>query len=422
MTTDNLYTTTPSVGEWNWLSCPARRPELRVLSLQDGLLSVDSKAHDGEAVTLSETAAEIWNMTDGLTSVQAMAGLLGQRRGINPAELESPILDAVIRLHKLGLLRDPVARTDLMRLTFAPGAGVGMGFFAAFHYIWPMLGQIEEHWARQVRFLDEHGTDVWPELFHCEPAVVESAGARVFEADLCDFKRYSQAPADLYRQDGEPAVRLHSYLTAKQGEVEGRFASGQRFQQRFSNRNARHSMHLTVSRVIRPSQAVLSEYVNFSKAAFSDSYTLGVHLRGAWYLGIDLSSKRYIHELVIPEIESTLADQGQSDGRVFIATDVSEYVELCREHFGDRLIVRDIPRVTHADEDWYRLQSTRLDLWRNVLIDALLLAKCDFVIGATSNVFTAVLILNPHSDFKIFDFALELSEEQAIFSPPRKVE
>ncbi|MFT6958897.1 MAG: hypothetical protein ACJAYC_003921 [Halieaceae bacterium] len=418
MTTDNLSTTTPAVGEWNWLSCPARRPELRVFSRQDGWLTVDSKAHDGEAVTLNEMAAEIWSMSDGLTSVQAMAGLLGRQCGITPAELESPVLDALIRLHKLGLLRDPVARTDLMRLTFAPGHGVGMGFFAAFHYIWEMLGRIEGHWAWQVRFLDEHGTDLCPELFHREPAVVESEGARVFGTDLCDFKRYSQAPADLFRQDGEPAVRLHRYLTAKQGEAGGRFASGQRFQQRFRNRNARHSMHLTVSRVIRPSQAVISECVSFSRAAFSDFYTLGVHLRSARYMGVDLSSKRYIREWAIPEIESTLAAQGQPDGRVFIATDVSEYVELCRDHFGDRQVVRDIPRVTDAGEDWYRLQSTRLDLWRNVLIDALLLAKCDFVMGASSNVLAAALIFNPHSDFKIFDFALERNEGQATFNRP----
>ncbi len=325
-------------------------------------------------------------------------------------------LQAVIQMHELRLLQDPIPRTDLMRLIIAPRSR--MGFFAAFHYIWEMLGRVDERWARQVTFPDEQDTNLWPELFHSDPTNVEPPGGRVFEARLGDFKRYSQAPSDLYRQDGEPSVRLHSYLAAKQGESAERYPTGRRFQQRFKDQRARTSMYLAVSRVIRPSKTVISECANFSLAEFSNSYTLGVHLRSARHIGVNLPSRRYIREWVIPEIEGALVSQSQPDGRVFIASDVSEYVELCRGHFGDRMAVRAIPRVTHAWEDWYQVGSTRLDLSRNVLIDALLLAKCNFVMGIPSNVLSAVLIFNPHNDFKIFDFALERSEGQAVFPRP----
>ena len=409
-------------GDWSWLSCPTRRPEIRTLPQNDDLLMVASHAEDRPVAMLNETARKIWLMSDGLTSVQAMAGRLGWQYDIAQCELESQVLQAVIQLHELRLLQDPIVRTDLMRLVFTQGSGVGMGFFAAFHYIWEMLGQVDEHWARQVKFWDDQDTDIWPELFHSDPADVEPPGGRVFEAHLGDFKRYSQAPADLYRQDGEPAVSLHPFPAAKQGDSAKRYPNGQQFQQRFKDQRARTSMYLTVSRVIRPNQTVISECANFSQAEFSDSYILGVHLRSARYLGVDLPSRRYIREWVIPEIEDTLASQGQSDGRVFIATDQSEYVELCRGHFGDRMLVRAIPRVTHAWEDWYQLGSKRLDIWRNVLIDALLLAKCNFVMGFPSNVLSAVLIFNPHNDFKIFDFALERSEEQVIFPRPKSAD
>lgn len=85
---------------------------------------------------------------------------------------------------------------------------------------------------------------------------------------------------------------------------------------------------------------------------------------------------------------------------VFLATDYEPAVEAFRAAFGERLVVQ--PAVKRAaDASAEQLHHTRaaasVELGEQVLIDALLLARCDALVHVTSNLATAVGYMNPAS-------------------------
>jgi hypothetical protein len=87
-----------------------------------------------------------------------------------------------------------------------------------------------------------------------------------------------------------------------------------------------------------------------------------------------------------------------TDWAVFLATDDADAVPLLRQEFGQRLVVRDQVRRTTADEaevhfsDWGELSLADAE---DVLIDTLLLARCDVLLHASSSVSTMAGLLNP---------------------------
>jgi hypothetical protein len=86
-----------------------------------------------------------------------------------------------------------------------------------------------------------------------------------------------------------------------------------------------------------------------------------------------------------------------SPGKVLLATDVQEAVEVFHDTLGERLVVADATRAGLWDQTavHHAPLDPRLSLGEEVLIDALLLARCDLLLHGTSNVATAVGYINP---------------------------
>jgi hypothetical protein len=82
-------------------------------------------------------------------------------------------------------------------------------------------------------------------------------------------------------------------------------------------------------------------------------------------------------------------------GRVFLATDNEEAVAFFRRRFGDRIVVRDIPRASTMEVEYHQTAPQSVHDARNVLIDALLMARCGHLVHSVSNIATAVLYMNP---------------------------
>jgi glycosyltransferase involved in cell wall biosynthesis len=109
----------------------------------------------------------------------------------------------------------------------------------------------------------------------------------------------------------------------------------------------------------------------------------------------------------------------ESSGRILLASDQERVVSRFRSEFADRMLVRDaVARTSEQhDEAFEKLATTaqmtighqiqhlkaeRPDLWSSklaeeVVIDALFLATGDILVHSTSNVATAVSMLNPTS-------------------------
>jgi len=92
-----------------------------------------------------------------------------------------------------------------------------------------------------------------------------------------------------------------------------------------------------------------------------------------------------------------------------LATDVEQVVDEFGAAFGANLIVQ--PGVQRSATGSQRLERTSddgsLDDARQVLVDALMLARCDVLVHVTSNVVTAVGYLNPSVQMVYCETALE---------------
>ena len=91
-------------------------------------------------------------------------------------------------------------------------------------------------------------------------------------------------------------------------------------------------------------------------------------------------------------------DWARADARIFLATDDAEAVDAFRDAFGSRLIVQDNVKRTTASErevhfgDWQTLSLADAE---DVLVDTLLLSRCNLLVHASSSVSTMASLLNP---------------------------
>ena len=106
-------------------------------------------------------------------------------------------------------------------------------------------------------------------------------------------------------------------------------------------------------------------------------------------------------DLFIKAVEavlSKLSREGIPDHAIFLATDDAEAVGVFKRAFGFRLIIRENVQRTTSDaaevhyRDWDRLSITDAE---DVLVDTVLLSKCDALVHASSSVSTAASLINP---------------------------
>jgi hypothetical protein len=96
----------------------------------------------------------------------------------------------------------------------------------------------------------------------------------------------------------------------------------------------------------------------------------------------------------ISRARRVLAQTGANS--IVLATDVHEALDSFRAEFGERLLVQpDAARAPAAGSQYERSAPPGIALGEQILIDALLLARCDVLLHATSNIATAVGYMNP---------------------------
>ena len=132
-------------------------------------------------------------------------------------------------------------------------------------------------------------------------------------------------------------------------------------------------------------------------------FCIGIHRRVDNALVADLQSDGKVPSLemfirAVEVILSILTKEGISENAIFLATDDAEAVGEFKRAFGSRLIVRDNVQRTTSDaaevhfRDWDRLSITDAE---DVLVDTVLLSKCDVLVHASSSVSTVASIMNP---------------------------
>ena len=141
-----------------------------------------------------------------------------------------------------------------------------------------------------------------------------------------------------------------------------------------------------VDRYIRVKPEILDEVDAFFEAHMSGQPVLGLHLRGTDKGTADSSPR--LMRIVPPAEYFPLIDDyigSQPSAKVFVATDQSQYVDEIRSRYGERVVSCDVMRA-QGDINVFQMEGANYRKGREVLVDALLLSRCDFLLKCTSAV------------------------------------
>lgn len=165
------------------------------------------------------------------------------------------------------------------------------------------------------------------------------------------------------------------------------------------------TMRETMARLIKQYTCVRPEIAKaidtFAKGHFEGCPVLGVHIRRTDAI-IGLEGKKRV-ELEDFEKEINLCLELQPDFKLFVATDSSEVIDWLRERYGGRMIERAVIRSKdgrsihgHYDEG---VQASAYQKGLEVIGDAILLSRCQYLIRTASAVTNYALLKEPELPF-----------------------
>ena len=181
----------------------------------------------------------------------------------------------------------------------------------------------------------------------------------------------------------------------------------------------RRQYHAVFKRHIRLRPQLLADVDDFSARHFAGRFVIGAHVRHPSHT-IEQPGAVIAHEdAYITRIRQELAqrDLGEDGWTVFLATDQDRVVDRFRAEFGDRCAyVSNVRRTREAEDaafdslteveksqDGHQLQhlvaadrsAWSIDMAKEVVRDAWLMARCNVLLHVVSNVSTAVSYMNP---------------------------
>jgi hypothetical protein len=158
-----------------------------------------------------------------------------------------------------------------------------------------------------------------------------------------------------------------------------------------------------VQRYIRVKQPILDEAKAFVAKHFETQFTIGVHIRGTDFAHAEPTDP----ETYFQAIERLVKMKRQDDYRFFLATDQEQFVEVFKKEYGDKLMLYNCARSRNDIAPFKFANVSPYKKGKDVLIDILLLASCDYVFKCASSVGEYALWFNPDLDYT--DFALQSS-------------
>jgi hypothetical protein len=90
--------------------------------------------------------------------------------------------------------------------------------------------------------------------------------------------------------------------------------------------------------------------------------------------------------------------------KIFVACDIQHFIDLMVNKFGeDKIIFTKYNRIQNLNGDWIGKNLPLKDEYFLILSDALLLSKCNLLMGGSSNIFLGTLFINNKINFKVFN-------------------
>ncbi len=164
------------------------------------------------------------------------------------------------------------------------------------------------------------------------------------------------------------------------------------------HRDAYHRTMSTWLEVTNP--RILEQVRSISAQSLDGRFCIGVHRRvpNTQVANLQADGRVPSLDLLIRTAEAILAKRSAPEWAIFLATDDAEAVDAFRHAFGSRLVIRDNVQRTTADAEevhfrgWDRISLVDAE---DVIIDTILLSRCDVLIHASSSVSTVASLMNP---------------------------
>lgn len=239
---------------------------------------------------------------------------------------------------------------------------------------------------------------------------------KVFEPLYDDVPVAHYHDDELLYQGSQPLVRMHN--ADKEPLLTGVRAADLYRRPDFARWRRWYNYHF--KKRVRVTSAVANEVDAFYQANLAGHYCISAQVRHPSH-GLEQRNGRMPQfDGIIAQIRamaSARSAQIGSDWKVFLATDQQRAVTYFQEQLGDRVVARGtVDRTTDQQDSTYdrlppqwnqqghqahQLVAADRSLWshhqaEDVLVDALLLAKCNVLFHSTSNIATAVSFMEPN--------------------------
>lgn len=156
----------------------------------------------------------------------------------------------------------------------------------------------------------------------------------------------------------------------------------------------RRVFHDVYRRYVRPRAEILERAARFGRKHLAGQPTVGVHIRNARHSQEQVGQEIY----GVPQYAEAIRRlYGNDLPTIFLATDSDDVIQAMHAEFGRAVVYQEdvlrTPRGQAEQLHFFRQGDVRFG--QDVLSDGLLLAACDRLIHATSNIATAVALINP---------------------------
>ena len=188
--------------------------------------------------------------------------------------------------------------------------------------------------------------------------------------------------------------------------------SSNRFSKTFSHKINNDEFRYLFNRYFKIKNTFINYANDFSKKNFKKK-TLAIHLRGTSYKTSANHPFPTTIEQTINLIEEIIRKYNYK--KIFLCTEDLAYFDAILKNFGKKVIFIEGAYKSYKDDafDVYPRSSHRYKLGRDILIEALLISKCDGFIYTNTNVSEFVKFLDKRNKINYFSIQNNFNSENA---------
>lgn len=148
--------------------------------------------------------------------------------------------------------------------------------------------------------------------------------------------------------------------------------------------------HRVVSDYLHIKESIVRNVQQYYRQNMRPNYVIGVHIRG--------TDMRYAPSVSLQvfcnEINRRLKHLPENS-RIFVATDQKQYIEVLKEYYGEKLLYQQCVRSSDSRNPMWFKERSPSEQGEEVLVDALILARCNFMLKCPSAVSEFAHYFNP---------------------------